>query len=48
MHRTPAQAAQLVILRQIVARQIAERHVLVCGKSDARRAIQNLRKIQGN
>lgn len=46
MNTTPAQAAFLTILEQIVDRQIKERHRLVCGMSDARKAIASLRTVR--
>lgn len=45
-HLTPAQASFLTTLEQIVDRQIKERHHLVCGMSDARKAIASLRTVR--
>jgi len=46
MNTTPAQASYLSTLEMIVARQIAERHCLVCSRDIARRAIRSLRQAR--
>lgn len=46
MNTTPKQAAYLSLLEQMVQRQITGRHQLVCGMSDARKAISGLRKMR--
>jgi hypothetical protein len=39
----PATASYLATLREVVAHKVRARHVLVCSKSDARRAVASLR-----